>query len=197
MGAQEFFITHKAKTVEEAFNELVEQSEYERGHDRYNGSISTCSLRSRPVKVFDKYSPKNKSFAMEIARAEDFGEKWTAKYIDLGVCGYELIEVKRTKREYTAKYKMMYVIYNEDGKEIGSDLVKGAAEGKAMTYALEHGCSCTILKEYKKTEGNSRVCEVEIKRKFYLPEDKPRLPRAPLKFLIPIHEFAFYGIASC
>ena len=196
MGANEFFITQKAKSVEEAFNTLVAEAEYERGHDRYNGTVSTCSLRGRPVKVFDKYSPKNKSLAMEIAKAEDFGEKWVAKYIDLGVCGYELVEVKRTKKEYTAKYKMMYVIYDEDGKQVGSDLVKGAAEGKAMTYALEHSCSCYIQKEYKRTEGNACVCVVDVNRKFYLPENKPRLPRKPLKFLIPIHEYAFYGIAS-
>ena len=196
MGAQNFFITQKARTVEEAFEILVEDAKYERGHDRYNSSISTCSLRGRPVKVFNKYSPKNKSLAIEIAKAEDFGEKRTTKYIDLGVCGYELVEVKRTKSEYSAKYKMMYVVFDEYGKKVGSDAVKGAAEGKAMSYALEHSCSCTIIKKYEIVEGNSCVCEVDVDRKFFLPEDKPRLPRKPGKFLYPIHEYAFYGVAA-
>ena len=196
MGAREFFITQKAKSAEEAFGILVEEAEYEKGHDRYNGSISTCSLRSRPVKVFDKYSPSNRSFAMDIAKADDFGEKWVAKYIDLGICGYELVEVVRTNHPNTAKFKLMYVVYDDDGKFVGSADVKGAAEELAMKYALSHGCSCYIQKEHRKIEGNNRVCTVDVKRKSYLPEDKPRLPRSATKTLVEIHEYAFYGLAS-
>ena len=197
MGAASFFLTAKAKSVEEAFNALVEEAQYERGHDRYNGSISTCSLRYRPVKVFSKYSPENRSLARNIAEAQDFGDKWVAKYIDLGICGYELIEVVRTNHLNTAKFKLMYVVYDDDGKFVGSADVKGAAEELAMKHALNRGCSCYIQKEHRKIEGNNRVCTVDVKRKTYLPEDKPRLPRVATKTLIAIHEYAFYGWASC
>ena len=196
MGAREFFITQKAKSVEEAFGILVEEAEYEKGHDRYNGSISTCSLRGRPVKVFDKYSPENRRLAMNFAKADDFGEKWVAKYIDLGICSYELVEVVRTNHPNSAKFKLMYAVYNDDGKYVGSADVKGAAEELAMKYALSHSCSCYIQKEYRKIEGNNRVCTIDVKRKSYLPEDKPRLPRSATKTLIAIHEYAFYGLAS-
>ena len=195
MGARNFFTTAKGENVWKAFDELVEQAKYESGHDRYNGTISTCTLRGIPVKTFVNYLPENRRLAMEIAKAEDYGEKRVAKYIDLGICGYELVEVKRMKYAYNAKHKLMYVIYNENFKQVDSDVNKGAAEEKAIKYALEHNCDCHIKKEYRKIEGNDRVCEIEVKRKFYLPEDKPRFTRSPDKTLTAIHEYAFYGVA--
>lgn len=195
MGATSFFMTAKAKSVEEAFDELVEQAKYERGHDGYNGTISTCSLRGVPVKVFKKYLPENRRLAREIAESEDYGEKRVAKYIDLGICGYELVEVKRTKYANNAKYQLVYAIYDENFKWVASCTSKVEAEEVAIKYALKHNCDCYVKKEYKKTEGNDRVFDVEVKRKFYLPEDKPRFTRNPNKTLTAIHEYAFYGLA--
>lgn len=196
MGSRPFIMYQKAESAQEAFDALVSEAQFEHGHDRYNGSISTCSLRGRPVKEFDKYSPENRRIARELAEADSYGSKWEAKYIDLGVCGYELIEIKRETRPFSAKYRLMYVVYNEDFKAVDSDPVKGSAETKAMKYALKHNCSCRIVKEYKKMEGNNCVCTVDVKRKFFLPEDKPRLPRHPTKTLVAIHEYCFYGWAS-
>jgi hypothetical protein len=43
MGMQSFVNTAEARTPEEAYAKLVDQALYEKGHDSYNGTISTTS----------------------------------------------------------------------------------------------------------------------------------------------------------
>lgn len=85
MGACNFIEFCVGKTAGEAFDELVEQSVWEYGHDPYNGTISTTSLSRRPVKVIRKrFTEKARQEAVEIAEKDGWGKKWESKVIDCG-----------------------------------------------------------------------------------------------------------------
>lgn len=85
MGACNFITFGKGKTKEEAFKALVQEAEWEYGHDPYNGTISTTSLSRKPVKVIRKrYTPKAQSEAVEVAEKDGWGEKWESRVIDCG-----------------------------------------------------------------------------------------------------------------
>ena len=85
MGACNFITFKVAKTKEEAFRELVEEAQWEYGHDPYNGTISTTSLSRRPAKVIRKrFTKKAEREAIDVAEADGWGEKWESRAIDCG-----------------------------------------------------------------------------------------------------------------
>lgn len=85
MGATNFIDFRVGKTKEDAFRALVEEAEWEYGHDPYNGTISTTSLSRKPVKVIRKrYTEKAMQEAIDVAEADDWGEKWESRAIDCG-----------------------------------------------------------------------------------------------------------------
>lgn len=85
MGACNFIDFGIGKTVEEAFMALVEEAQWEYGHDPYNGTISTTSLSRRPAKVIRKrFTEKAIDDAYEVAKKDDWGKKWEAQAIDCG-----------------------------------------------------------------------------------------------------------------
>lgn len=195
MGAESFCFVEEGRNASEIFNRLAEECRREYGDNPYNGTISTCSLCEKPAKTYSVYSPEVEEDAYRFVESQGFGEKWDANYIDLGVCGYELVEVKRKNRKSDAKFQMMYNIYNESGKRVGSAKVKASAEQKAMEYAVKTDESVFIKKEQTVVSGDSRVCDVTVERKFF--EEKPRLPRAAGKELVSIHKYMFYGWMAC
>lgn len=194
MGAEAFCIVTENTDARKAFNALVEEAREEYGNRSYNGTISTCSM-GRCAKTYNQFSEETLNDARKFVEDCEYGHKWVAQYIDLGVCGYETVEIKRHSRKSDAKFKMGYVLYDEDGKRRGDANTKGEAEGKAMKLAYENNMTITIKKEHRRISGNSVVCEVSLKRTFS--EKRPRLTRAPGKEIVPIHKYMFYGWASC
>lgn len=85
MGACNFIEFGRGKTKEQAFKALVQEAEWEYGHDPYNGTISTTSLSRRPVKVIRKrFTEKARQEAVKVAEEDDWGEKWESRVIDCG-----------------------------------------------------------------------------------------------------------------
>lgn len=86
MGAESFILKKKAKSVIDAFQELVEYYEYEYGHNAYNGTISTCDLgrNHTPLNLKPNYCKENEEKAYQFIDDHDNGDKWVADYIDLG-----------------------------------------------------------------------------------------------------------------
>lgn len=193
MGARNFCVIGEGRTASDVFDCIVENAQYEHGHDRYNGTISTCNL-GRCTKTFERFSKMNVEEARQLVEKEDYGEKYVAKYIDLGVYGYELVEVKRKHKKSDAKFKFGYRLYDECGKPRGFEEVKTKAEEKAMLLAVKENVTVYIKREYGKVSGNNEVCEVVVKRTFS--EKKPRATRAPGKEIVPLHKFMFYGWAA-
>tara|TARA_Y100000385_G_scaffold276437_1_gene322162 strand:+ start:395 stop:685 length:291 start_codon:yes stop_codon:yes gene_type:complete len=60
MGATNIHYEHPAQnksgeiSANEAFNNLVEQDQYDYGHDPYSGTIATCSLVGKVIKPKDE-----------------------------------------------------------------------------------------------------------------------------------------------
>ena len=194
MGAQSFCHIVESTSVSKAFNDLVAEARYEYGSDAYNGTISTCGLAGRPAKTYAKYSKEVEREAYDFVKEKEFGQKWTAQYIDLGVCGYEMITVKRKGRKSDAKFQMMYNVYDLNGKRIASEKIKADAESRAMKYAYETGEDAFIMKEQTGVTGSPLVCNVSVEKKRY--DKKPRIPRGPGKELVEIHKYMFYGWAA-
>ena len=91
MGACNFIEFKVAKTKEAAFEALVEEAQWEYGHDPYNGTISTTYLSRKPAKVIRKrFTKKAEQEAVNVAEADGWGEKREARAIDCGAtkCGH-------------------------------------------------------------------------------------------------------------
>lgn len=85
MGACNFIEFGEGKNVRETFTTLVEQAEWEYGHDPYNGTISTTSLsRKAPVVVQKTWGPLAQKKAIKFANDDGYGEKWESRAIDCG-----------------------------------------------------------------------------------------------------------------
>ena len=98
MGAINFTEEAFSTSAEAAFNSLVEDAVYRNGHDSYNGTISTCVLR-RVRKMADKYSKTVEKKAHDLIMKEDYGIKWEAECLDLGVVHYEIVKVKKVTKK--------------------------------------------------------------------------------------------------
>ena len=136
MGAEAFCIVTENTDARKAFETLVAKAREEYGNRSYNGTISTCSM-GRCTRSYDHFSREVLDEAYALVESRDGGQKWVAQYIDLGVCGYETVEIKRRTKKSDAKFKMGYVLYDEDGKCRGGADTKGEAEGKAMKLAYD------------------------------------------------------------
>ena len=195
MGSRKFCVTGTGEKVEDVFNELVEVANREYGNSIYSVHINAGRLFGRADKVYDKCTPEVEKEVSDYLSSHVVADGRVAHYIDLGVIGYELIEVKRENRKSDAKFEMMYNVYNYSGKRVASEKVKAAAESAAMKYSVEHNENTFIQKEPNRASGSCLVCDVSVSRKFY--EKKPRIPRGPGKELVAIHKYIFYGWAAC
>ena len=204
MGATNFVETVLAKTAREGFESLSENARYEYGNDGYNGTISTCSMANRPFYIFkDSYKKSNDEKAMEMIENDDYGEKWLAKHIDLGVVEYKIIKPKKINTEKEKpKYTLAYTVKPIDylcnqGRgyyNIPSFKTKTEAVNKAMELASKDNAEYFVSKEYVLNEGNSEVARIELEEKSY--KTKPKnIPKGCR--LIEIHKYMFFGWASC
>lgn len=83
-GAQPFAQVGDGKYAKEVFNKLVDEANYEYGHDPYNGTISTTNFGGSTIKIADTYSEEADAKAKEYIENDDNGEKWVSKCLDLG-----------------------------------------------------------------------------------------------------------------
>lgn len=200
MGATNFIETiSSTKGVNSAFNMLVGEYEMEYGDRDYNGTISTCSLGSCKLR-FDKYSKTNLDKAKRYILENNYGEKWRADYIDLGVIGYLVTTVKKENLKNKPKYKLAYVIQKEEGFEFVSTKyhynTKTDADKKALALTLESGVRHALSKEYVLTENTKSNCSrFQIETKSY--KSKPKLKPSDSRKIMPIHKYIFFGWASC
>lgn len=195
MGAINFLQEVKSESPRKGFNSLVAEADYEYGNRDYNGSINTCSLGKCTMK-FDKWTKTNEKKAIDFIEDKDYGTKWIANYVDLGVIGYEVRTIKLVKPKQDSA-KLKYVLRTfEDDKYIKSFNNKDDANKAAMKYSLEHNTQCSITKEYcNGNNANTTISYTSIDIKEY--KTKPKLKDLPNRKIVPIHKYLFYGWASC
>lgn len=196
MGARSFNRVIQASSAGKAFDELHDSATYEYGHDSYNGTISTCSM-GRCIKSYKTYSKKNAQEAQKIIENMGCGEKYRANYIDLGISHYEIREVKKTNREYTAKYKQKFVVRDISiegyGKVYDKFDTKPKADALAIKLSLE-GKEVCVMKQMIRLSGNDTVAEFDVKVKSQ--KTKPKLKPNEKRIIVPIHVYCFFGWAA-
>ncbi len=103
MGACDFTLIKHGKTLQDAFDNAVEDALHEHGHDAYNGTISTTSLHgidnNAPrygTKAFDKYL--NKQFDINGI------QKWECRAVEIK--GKALKEYRRRRGLERKKIKV-------------------------------------------------------------------------------------------
>lgn len=199
MGATNFDEIIIGESASKCFDILSRQAEFDYGCDAYNGSISTCDLGSCTLS-FDKYLKSNEKKAYDHIKDKKYGSKWIANYVDLGVVEYELLTVKKEKKECNAKYKMKYVICElQRGCFVKTNYsfekIKDA-ESKAIELALENpDIDYSVSKDYVVESGKNTNCILTIDKKVY--KSKPKASLKPNQKLIEKHKYIFYGWASC
>lgn len=201
MGAKNFEHLILAYNAGRAFNRLVEDAEYESGHDDYNGTISTCSMGKCTLK-FDKYSATNQKKAEQHVEKNDWGRKWFADYVDLGAVEYHVLTVKKRPVGKTApSYKMKFVVKRCPEDYLGEPIVVQSFNTKteADQFALEQTLKKTdphkVVKEYVLEKGEACLTETYIETKVY--KSKPTLKPMPNRKIVALHKYLFYGWASC
>lgn len=201
MGATNFVEEIKTtKSVREAFNMLVSEYEKEYGDRSYNGTISTCGLGSCKLS-FKTYSESNYKKAMKYIKDNDYGDKWQADYIDLGVIGHQVITVKKVTQKNKPEFKLRYIVCSENEwyEPIHTKYyyaAKTIADKKAMELTLDTGVEHSVIKDYVLINNSkNEVTRCEISSKTY--KSKPSLKDMPGRKILPIKKYIFFGWASC
>lgn len=184
----------------DAYQELVREATFEYGHDPYNGTWSTMGLSARsPHRVAQRYSKTAERAAMKYIDEQDYGVKWEARVVDLGIVGYEVSSfVKVPHTTATAQYQTRFVAY-AGGREIGA--YKTAAEARdALTKAMggrqaRDVDSFRVVKESRNVnKGSTVACAYERKSRTTKGRPKAVAKGAEVR---EVHAYVFYGWASC
>ena len=198
MGGCSFFHTIESKSERDAYEELREEAVSLYGHRSLNGTISTCDS-CRTIKTFSTYDKKNLEKARKIAEDMDYGNKWEAYCIDLGIVYYLVRTVKKTNKTYDEKYKQKFVVCDAftekpltPAKNYQFD-TKPPADKKALQCTLG-GKEVCVRKTMVKLSGNDTVSKFTVEEK--KAEKKPKLKAMDNRVVIPIHKYAFFGVAA-
>lgn len=165
MGACSFTTSAYGKSIQEAYNNAVEDATHEYGNDAYNGTIST----TRGVRdVTAEFKRSGKSLNQYINDNIDNFNKW-------GACGGICVEEPKTNKNKiksqvehivekgTKKWVLKYVVYDYDN-QIGSYNTKGDAVKSARAYTERTQNRTTISMEKKLEKGNSQVARITYKK---------------------------------
>lgn len=201
MGAQNFSIVGYGTSPREVFDGLVQDAEYEYGHDSYNGTISTCSL-GRMKKVADKYTKSVDDKAHKIIEDEDYGEKWEARVLDLGVVRYELYSAKKVthKAKRVAEYRQRFVVLNIDpfGKDkvVSHFATKKEADDEALRLIAKYPKNDYAVAKRSININNGDDIVTDFKTEKKIRASKPKsVPKGSI--LREVHKYVFYGWAAC
>ncbi len=193
MGA-EFITSGKviAGNAKAAFNWVVEQDEYEYGHEMYNGSFTTTDFAGVRKTLDGKYTPnKAKRAYAFIEKDADNVAKRDAWAVDLGVVDYTVTRVKARKVTSKGKAKTKYVVCYDDHGEAFYDTLD-AAKNFALKKALNSN-NVTIEKRAV-YQGGSAIMKFERVQRQY----KKRPTRVPKDAtVVERHMYVFYAWAAC
>jgi hypothetical protein len=196
MGACSFVNEWTGVDYRDGYKELVSEAEFEYGCDPYNGTISTCRLRTgRPVRISERYS-KTAARKANAYMEEHPGEKWYARVLDLGVEEYDIVSYKKVPQNAEARWQTFYVV-KADGQSLKSfktvaearrylEKVIAQADGSVDWYCIE--------KIPRNVGGTALATGYE--RTVRTTKTKPkRIPKGAV--LRERHRFVYYGLAAC
>jgi len=195
MGATEIVFLEEGYSIKEVYDSLVEEADVMDGIELYNGSINTCSLGGR-TKRFDKFNKTNLKKAQKYIEDIDFGSKWIVDYIEFGVVGWDIIEVKKEVKTGKPKYEMKYVVKSGNGEIHKSFSKKTDADNFAMKKALKEDKTFYVEKDYVLVGGSSLVTEINKTKRRHKSKTKPKLKPKSNRKVVPVYKYMIYGKAS-
>ena len=164
MGACSFVNRANARSMNDAYNKLVENAIEEYGHDSYNGTISTThGYRD----ITNEWKASKQDIRTFISRKLEDANKYDC----FGVCVVPpKVNSNKTKSHVehiitkgTKKWVTKYLVFDND-RNIGSYLTKGAAV-KAARQHTEKYLRSTVVSLVKYLEkGNAQVAKITYKR---------------------------------
>lgn len=199
MGAAVVWQRAWGKSAREAFDELCEKAERMYGDDEYNGQINNRNLCACLAR-FEKCNDESRKKAAAIIKKyfnDEKDEKRRVDYIDVGVFGYKVLNVKKKNNAYTAKYRQKFVIECVDFDSpirVREYLDKNAfdtkteADKRAAELSLKTGGTFCVKKKMVRLEGNDIVTEISCDVKWT--QKKPTKGNYH-----EIHEYEFFGSA--
>lgn len=191
MGATNFYKAFEtSKNVYHVIADMKTEAEKRYGTDPYNGTIATCDHVNRVVKLADTYSKSVDAKASKYIEKDGWGRKREISVLDLGVCGYKKITVKKKAIASKCKSKVVFVLRDEDERLVRSFEDKAKAVDAMMRYASEHQAYCYINRETVMTEGTPTIMEAAVTSKTY--KSKPK----NMTNVHPIHRYVIYGWAA-
>lgn len=195
MGATDLMFLEEGTSITEIYSELVEDADVEYGIGLYNGSINTCSL-GRCKMRFDKFTKTNLKKAEKYVEEQDYGTKNEINYIDLGIVGWDITEVKKNVKKANPKYKNQYVAKDVENNEMKSFDTKTLADNYAMKQTLKGKGTYIVTKEPILVEGSSVVTEVTKTTRRHKSVTRPKLKQQEMRKVRPVHKYLLYGMAS-
>lgn len=164
MGGIDFRCKAFGKTVNEAYNNAVEDAETEYGQDSYNGTISTTDGLED---VTDKYKKSGKTM-------EKFIDEVLSRANKRDCFAIELVkpiandmktktQVEHIVKSGTKKWVLRYVVRHVD-HFIGSWPTKGEALKDARKYTENNQVSTTISIEKYLEKGSNVVAKINYKK---------------------------------
>lgn len=191
MGAVSFHYEFEtSKSAYQEIKDMQERAKKRYGDDPYNGSITTCDRINRVVKLSDIYSKKADAKANAYIEKDNWGRKREISVLDLGICGYEKVTVKKKTIASKRKTAIVYVLRTYGEKFIRSFNDKTKAIDAMLSYATEHQENCYINKENSMVEGTPTIMEAIVTKKTY--KTKPK----DMTNVLPVHKYVIYGFAA-
>ncbi len=202
MGATNVIKAGYGENVRDVFDYLVKKAIREYGEDRYNGTISTCSLGSC-TKLADTYSTSVEKKALKIAY-EKVDDLWKGDCValDLGVCRYDLIRIKKVipKIKKKAEFRQRYVVMLLDSngflsKRVSHFETKKEADEDAMKRIMKNPNENYFVSKRSININNGDDVVTEFKVEVSERKSKPKtIPEGCV--LKEIHKYIFYGMAA-
>lgn len=170
MGATTFETYWLGTSPQEAFNEAVQQAQYESGHDGYTGTIAEKNDFVM-IKVPTDWHKGYEAYVDHLINESDprIEDKW-------GPAGCILIESKpmreelayattaeRYKQDGTRKWETVYVVQAMHYRKECSSQTEAEQLGK--DYCKKHGETVTISIEKKLVNGQAQIITIRPKTK--------------------------------
>ena len=203
MGAR---IITKMVKLPKGFLNSNEIDSWSDSNDSYSGDWNTCSNLRKIHKVFDKCTETNlknfmrqKKYAEMIDNVCDNVAKWSCEAMDLGIVGYEVWSVKKTKRSSNNKpvYQTMFSVYTEDNnghtKTLSTEKTQELADKKAKNYVLENKGFAWWEKSKVLVSGSEEKAEFSIVSK-----NVKSMPKSVKNGTVvrEIHKYYVIGVAA-
>lgn len=161
MGACTFQHKTSSRSMNDAYQDLFDESVYENGHDSYNGTISTTSGIRDVTNMFKRSKLSLDKFIHTIGLEETqkWGDAWG---IEIKKPRLKKIKAKvdNIVTKGARKWETRYIIYDYQMTEITYKLSKGDAITKAKKLALKNNQRYSIRLEKHIIKSDNLVARV-------------------------------------